>query len=97
MSRRTLTRGFEVSAVKLVNEQGYTPREAEDRLKAELRAGGLGWLWVFGNFGRSRASEEGWPRIIRILTDHAAMRHCWRTCGAALNAKTLSAGSAGAD
>ena len=32
MSRRKFTREFKVSAVKLVNEQGYTPRSAAKSL-----------------------------------------------------------------
>ena len=32
MSRRTYSREFKVSAVKLVQEQGYTPREAAKSL-----------------------------------------------------------------
>lgn len=32
MGRRTFTREFKLSAVKLVNEQGYSPREAAKSL-----------------------------------------------------------------
>ena len=47
MSRRTYTREFKVSAVKLVTEQGYAVSEAANSLGVDA-ASVRGWLKKFG-------------------------------------------------
>ena len=48
MSRRTYTREFKVSAVKLVTEQGYAVTEAAKSLGVDA-ASVRGWLKKFGS------------------------------------------------
>ena len=52
MGRRRFTREFKLSAVKLVNEQGYTPREAAQSLGVDP-ASVRGWVEKF-----SAAAEQ---------------------------------------
>lgn len=58
MARRKFTREFKVSAVKLVNEQGYSPYEAARNLGVDA-ACVRGWLRKFSHEEGSAATGDG--------------------------------------
>ena len=67
MGRRRFTREFKVSAVKLVNEQGYTPREAAQSLGVDP-ASVRGWVEKFSaaaeqSGGGGASGDEGALRV----------------------------------
>ena len=58
MPRRTYTREFKISAVKLVNEQGYTIAEAAKSLGVDASCV-RGWVEKFGAEAGLAPSGEG--------------------------------------
>jgi transposase len=58
MGRRRYTREFKISAVKLVNEQGYSPREAGKSLGVDPNSV-RGWLEKFSVEEGAAPSGEG--------------------------------------
>jgi transposase-like protein len=58
MGRRRFTREFKLSAVKLVNEQGYSPAEAGKSLGVDSNSV-RGWLEKFSGEEGSAPSGEG--------------------------------------
>jgi len=58
MGRRRFTREFKVSAVKLVNEQGYSPTEAAKSLGVDA-ASVRGWIEKFSAEAGLEPSGEG--------------------------------------
>ncbi len=58
MGRRRFTREFKISAVKLVNEQGYSPREAGKSLGVDPNSV-RGWLEKFSAEEGAAPSGEG--------------------------------------
>jgi len=58
MARRKFTREFKVSAVKLVNEQGYSPAEAARSLGVDPNSV-RDWIKKFGHEAGLAPSGEG--------------------------------------
>jgi len=58
MARRKYTREFKLSAVKLVNEQGYTPVEAAKSLGVDPNCV-RGWLEKFSEQADAAPGTEG--------------------------------------
>lgn len=58
MARRKFAREFKVSAVKLVNEQGYSPAEAARNLGVDATSV-RSWVEKFGAEGALAPSGEG--------------------------------------
>lgn len=58
MARRKFTREFKMSAVKLVNEQGYSPAEAARSLGVDPNCV-RGWIEKFGREPGLTPSGEG--------------------------------------
>jgi transposase len=58
MSKRKFSREFKLSAVKLVNEQGYSPVEAAKSLGIDP-ANVRGWLGKFADAAEATPTEEG--------------------------------------
>ena len=68
MPRRTFSREFKESAVKLVNEQGYTPVEAAKSLGVDPATLRL-WLKKFPAHSGSLAPETGLRAEVRRLRE----------------------------
>lgn len=66
MARRKFTREFKVSAVKLVNEQGYSPSEAAKSLGVDANCV-RGWVDKLGGDVGAPSGEAGLKAELRRL------------------------------
>lgn len=75
MARRKFTREFKLSAVKLVNEQGYSPAEAARSLGVHARSV-RGWLEKFGGEPGAAPTGEGAmaAELRRLRQENAQLR-----------------------
>ena len=75
MARRRYTREFKVSAVKLVNEQGYSPCEAARSLGVDP-ASVREWVKKFSDEGGLAPSGEGaiQAELRRLRKENARLR-----------------------
>ena len=63
MSRRSYSREFKLSAVKLVNHQGYTVTEATESLQLSIRRTSASWIKEVGPEGRQGAFRRALSRL----------------------------------
>ena len=69
MGRRRYTREFKISAIKLVNEQGYSPREAGKSLGVDPNSvrKGVGWRSFPRKKGAAPSGEGALQAELRRL------------------------------
>jgi transposase len=75
MARRKFTREFKISAVKLIQEQGYSPAQAARSLGVDATSV-RGWLRAFGNEAGSAPHGEGAlaSELRRLRQENAQLR-----------------------
>lgn len=75
MARRKYTREFKISAVKLVNEQGYTPAQAAKSLGVDPNSVRY-WVSKFSGEGGVPATGEGAmaAELRRLRQENAQLR-----------------------